>query len=274
MWLEDNVLTFATVNGAAIHYSLRRIPGRPTILFINSLGTDFRIWQPVIDRLGDKFGYLLSDKRGHGLSELGSAPQTIETYAEDLVALMDHADLGRVIICGLSIGGLIAHALFASRPDLIQRLIFCDTASKIGTADMWNGRIAAANGPGIASFSEGVMEKWFTPDFHRNRAAELVGYKSMLDRQSPAGYAAACAAIRDADFSAIAKKIDVPALVVVGDQDGSTPPALVEGLARSIAGARFEVIAGAAHIPCVEQPEVLARLIREFAADATSETAT
>lgn len=260
------MLAFARVNGIAIHHKYLPAAGRPTIIFSNSLGTDFRIWDAVIEQLGGDFGYLVYDKRGHGLSELGEAPGTIETHAADLAGLMDHLGIGRSVICGLSIGGVIAQCLYGRRPELIDGMILCDTASKIGTAEMWNGRINAALSSGIAGFADGVMEKWFTPKFHTTRGAELAGYKAMLIRQLPTGYAAACAAIRDADFSAVARTIKVPTLVVVGDQDGSTPPDLVEGLARSIPGARFEIIADAAHIPCVEQPLVLARLIRDFMA--------
>jgi len=259
---------FASINGISLHYRYEPALDRPTIVFANSLGTDFRIWQAVADRLAGKFGLVFYDKRGHGLSELDDAPATIETHAADLAALLDSLGIERTTICGLSIGGLIAQSLYKTRPSLIGRLILCDTAAKIGTAEMWNGRIEAALGPGIKSFADGVMEKWFTLVFHRDRSAELAGYKAMLCRQLPAGYAAACAAIRDADYSAHASVIAVPTLVVVGDQDGSTPPELVRGLAEAIPGARFEIITGAAHIPCVEQPEVLAGLIEGFITDA------
>lgn len=258
-------MAFERINGIAVHH---RLSGRqnPAIVFINSLGTDFRIWDSVVEEFEDEFRLLVYDKRGHGLTELGDAPPRMETYAADLAGLMEHCGIDGAILCGLSIGGLIAQALYATRPDLVHALVFCDTAHKIGTAEMWNGRIAAATGPGIDTLADGVMEKWFTPAFHRERAAELAGYRTMLERQSPAGYAMACAALRDADFTRTAQSIGVPSLVVVGDQDGSTPPELVESFARLVPGAGFEIIADAAHIPCVERPRELAALIRRFAA--------
>ena len=258
---------FANINGISLHYRCELAPSLPTLVFANSLGTDFRIWRDVADRLAGQFGLVLYDKRGHGLSELGDAPASIETHAADLSALLDHLGIERATICGLSIGGLIAQCLYKARPSLVEKLILCDTAAKIGTPEMWNGRIEAALGAGIKSFADGVMEKWFTPAFHNGRAAELAGYKAMLCRQLPEGYAAACAAIREADYIADTNAIAVPTLVVVGEQDGSTPPDLVRGLAQSIPGARFEIIAGAAHIPCVEQPDVLGGLITAFMAD-------
>ena len=255
---------FARINGASLHYRYRPRSGGPVLVFINSLGTDFRIWDDVAESLAGRFALLCYDKRGHGLSELGEAPATIATHAADLAGLLAHLQITKATLCGLSIGGLIAQGLYAARPELIERLILCDTAARIGTEQSWNDRIAATEGAGIASFADGVMEKWFTPDFHRLRAAELAGYWTMLCRQSPSGYAAACAALRDADYSANATAIAVPTLVVVGDQDGSTPPALVRGLAAAIPGARFSVVADAGHIPCVEQPEALTALISAF----------
>lgn len=258
-------MPFIRINDAVLHYRFEQsTAGLPPLVLINSLGTDFRIWTDLAEALAEDFSILLFDKRGHGLSELGTAPHRIETFAADLAGLMDRHGLKNAIVCGLSIGGLIAQSLYASRPDLIKTLIFCDTTHKIGTDEMWNGRISAANGPGIQSFADTVMEKWFTPDFHARRSAELSAYRTMLTRQSPAGYSAACAAIRDADFTETAKHIAIPALCVVGDQDGSTSPALVKSFADLIPGAQFEMIANAGHIPCVEQPEALADLIRSF----------
>lgn len=265
---EETGLPFHSINGAVHHYRLGGADAdRPAIVFANSLGTDLRIWDEVAPALGGDHRILTYDKRGHGLSELGDAPQDIGAYAADLAGLLEHCGISSTVICGLSIGGLIAQALYAQRPELVRGIVFCDTAHKVGSEEIWNGRIAAAASPGIESFADGVMEKWFTPAFHRDRAADLAGYRCMLARQSPAGYAAACAAIRDADFTGTAAHIRVPSLVVVGDQDGSTPPALVESFARMIPDARFEVIADAGHIPCVEQPAALVRLIRGFTAD-------
>jgi len=257
-------MNVARINGAFLHF--RHVPaeGKPTIVFINSLGTDMRIWDEVIRQLGDQFSFLTFDKRGHGLSELGEAPHSMETYAEDLAALLDHLGIRSATICGLSIGGLIAQCLCKSRPDLIKSLILCGTATRIGTSEMWEGRIEAVRSQGISALADAILANWFTPDFHRNRAGELALCRAMLTRQDSAGYAGACAALRDADFGAQAALIQVPTLCVVGDRDGSTPPQLVEQLARSIPGARFTVIPDAGHIPCVERPASLAGLITDF----------
>lgn len=258
-------MQFAHVNGVTIHYQVIGGPAdKPVIVFANSLGTDFRIWRDVIVRLAGDFPIVLYDKRGHGLSDVGNAPYSIEDHAADLAGLLDLLNVSQAIVCGLSVGGLIAQAMYQTRPDLVRALILCDTASKIGSAEMWNSRIEAVEEHGIASIIDAVMERWFTSLFRSPDNIAYRGYRNMLARQPVEGYAATCAAIRDADYTEAARRIAAPTLCIVGDQDGSTPPELVRSFAGLVAGAQFEIVKDAGHIPCVEQPEALADLIRTF----------
>jgi 3-oxoadipate enol-lactonase len=256
---------FAQINDIALHYQTIGGPaGKPVIVFANSLGTDFRIWRDVIVRLAGDFPIVTYDKRGHGLSDIGAAPDSIETHVDDLIGLLDHLAVKDAIICGLSVGGLIAQGLYKRRPDLVRALILCDTAHKIGTPDIWNGRITAIETNGIDTIADAILERWFTPSFRSAHALALAGYRNMLIRQPVAGYTTLCAAIRDADYTLAAGRITVPTICIVGDQDGSTPPDLVLSMAKLIPGARYEVIKDAGHIPCVEQPEILTEILRAF----------
>ncbi|EJT06662.1 3-oxoadipate enol-lactonase [Rhizobium sp. CCGE 510] len=258
-------MQFARINDVTIHYQVIGAPAdRPVIVFINSLGTDFRIWRDVVVRLAGDYAIVLYDKRGHGLSDVGQLPCSIEDHATDLAGLLDLLSVKNAVICGLSVGGLIAQSLYQRRPDLVGALILSDTAHKIGTAESWNARIAAVEKNGITSIVDQIMERWFTPAFRRPESTAYAGYCNMLTRQPLEGYIAACEAIRDADFTEAARRITVPTICIVGDQDGSTPPDLVLSTAKLIPGARYEVIADCAHIPCVEQPEALTAIIRTF----------
>lgn len=258
-------MQFLKVDDAVLHYQVIGGPeGGPVLVFANALGTDFRIWRDVIVRLVGKFTILTYDKRGHGLSETGEGPVTIERHAEDLAAIMDHLGFARSIICGLSVGGLIAQQLYADRRDLVGALILCDTAGKMGDADLWNQRIAAIDANGLAAMADGLTSEWFTPAFRAGHPDDLAGYRTMLERQSPRGYNATCAAIRDTDLREKARQIGVPALCVVGEYDSPTPPEAVRELAKSIPGSRFETIRDAGHLTCVESPERLADIIAAF----------
>lgn len=258
-------MSFAEINGITVHYELIGDPdAKNLVVFSNSLGTDFRIWLPLFDELSDEISVLLYDSRGHGLTGAGDGAFTMDDLVNDLIGLVDYLEINKAVFCGLSVGGIIVQGLWKKRPDLVKKLILCDTAPKIGTADSWNARIEAIRKGGLESISATVMERWFTPAFHEERPDELAGYRLMMERQPVAGYIYTCESIRDTDFSAIAPTIAVPTLCLVGDQDGSTPPDLVRAMAGAIPGARFEIIEGCGHIPCVEQPEKLVALLQTF----------
>jgi len=263
-------MNFLQVGDATLHYRAEGLgTGKPVIAFVNSLGTDIRIWDAVVAALAGDYAVVLHDKRGHGLSTAGAAPITIETHAADLLALLDHLGVERAVIWGLSVGGLIAQAVHGLRPELVAALVLSNTAHKIGTAEMWNARIAAIRADGLSSLIDTIMERWFTPAFRRADNALYAGCRAMLAGQPVDGYCGTCAAIRDADFTTVVAGIAVPTLCVGGDQDGSTPPALVRSLSALIPGSRYVEISDCGHIPCVEQPAAYAAAVRAFLADLT-----
>jgi len=258
-------LKFLKTGQTTIHYQvIKTEPNAPVLVFSNSLGTDFRIWDDVMENLRSDFTIVTYDKRGHGLSDIGSTPYVLDDHVDDLEALLDHLKCTQVILCGLSVGGLIAQGLYARRPDLVSALALCDTAHVIGTPAMWQQRIDALQAGGLAPMVDAVMERWFTPDFRQDENSVYQGCRTMFERQDLAGYIGTCAAIRDADLTAQAKNIKVPTLCLVGDQDAATPPALVQELADLIPNAHYQVIENAGHIPCVEQPKIFTAMIKEF----------
>ncbi|MDT8326974.1 MAG: 3-oxoadipate enol-lactonase, partial [Roseovarius sp.] len=249
-------LTFAKPGDVTLHYHLRPgAPGARPVVFLNSLGTDFRIWQGVVDRLGD-MSVLMMDKRGHGLSDAGEA--SIAGLAGDVSDLMDHLGLSNALICGVSVGGMIAQALAAARPDLVAGLVLCNTGAKIGDAAFWNARIETVQASGLDAMADAILERWFSPGFRANKPAELAGYRNMLSRTTATGYAATCAAIRDADLRESTRMITVPTTCIGGTEDLSTPPDLVTALAGMIPDATLTIIDDVGHLPCIEAPEVVA----------------
>lgn len=261
-------MQFFKNDGISIHYQLiGAAEGKPAIVFSNSLGTDFRIWRDVIVRLVGDYQIVLYDKRGHGLSDIGSSPYAMDDHISDLEALMDLLKLENAIICGLSVGGLIAQGLFHKRPELVRALILADTAARIGSDEMWNSRIESIAQNGMASLTDGVMEKWFTEDFRKDDNAEYCGYRNMFERTPEAGYVGTSVAIRDCDFTAQAKDITVPTLMIVGAEDGATPPELVLKTARLIPDARYQPIPKCGHLPCVEKPVEMTDIIKAFVED-------
>ncbi len=255
-----------SVGTAELHVDARLVPGRPVLVLVNSLGTDLRIWDEVVGALGTSCGTVRYDKRGHGLSASGEPPYRLDDHVDDLAGLLDALAVEKAVVCGLSVGGMIALSLADRRPDLVSGLVLCDTAHRIGSPDQWNPRIDAVLAGGVEAIAESVLERWFTPSFRHSFPQRCSGYRRMLTSTPPGGYAGTCAAIRDADLSDAAGRIAVPTLCLVGDQDVATPPVLVRSLAERIGGAAFATIADAGHLPCIEQAERLAGHLRDFLA--------
>lgn len=256
-------MTFSAVNGATLHMHFHPgIPGKHGIVFANSLGTDFRIWDNVRAQLAPSIPTLTMDKRGHGLSD--TTPANMETHIADLAALMDQVGMRDAIICGVSVGGMIAQGLATARPDLVAGLMLCNTAAKIGDADGWNTRISAVLGPGLPPIADAVLERWFSPGYRNDNPVALAGWGNMLTRTPADGYAATCAAIRDTDLTQSTATLRVPTVCVAGSDDLATPPALVETLCTLMPHAEYHCIDGVGHLPCIETPDRIASLLTKL----------
>ncbi len=238
--------------------------GAPTLVFTNSLGTDFRVWDPLLGHLPAGCRLLRHDQRGHGLSDCPPGPYRIEALADDLAALLDEQAVERAVLVGLSVGGMVAQAYAARDPGRVAALVLCDTAHRIGSAEMWQQRIDALGAGGIEALAPAILERWFSAHFREQRPAELAVWRNMLLRTPLEGYVATCAAIRDADLTEAAGSLSMPALCLVGSEDGATPPALVRELAGLLPNARFAEIPDAGHLPSVEAPTLMGRLITDF----------
>jgi len=257
-------MEFASINKVNLHYKWIDNKKDITFLFINSLGTDFRIWDAVIPFLTGYGNILLYDKRGHGLSDVMLNTSSLNDFADDAIGLIDHLKINRCVVVGVSVGGMIAQILASRIPGKIERLILCDTRHIIGNEEGWNTRIQQVKELGLSEISESVMQRWFPETFRKGNVITFSGLKNMLERTPALGYIQTCAAIRDADLTDIAQQIRIPTLCVVGSEDKSTLPEEVKNLSDLVEGSRYEIIESSGHIPCVDNPEILSKLIIDF----------
>ncbi|MGH1351631.1 MAG: alpha/beta fold hydrolase, partial [Methyloligellaceae bacterium] len=221
---------YTTINDTALFYDVRSCAGRPYLVFINSLGTDARIWNSVIAELGSSFNIITIDKPGHGLSGDGPESCSIEQYASYVAGLLDFLKVDKAYVCGISIGGLIAQALYHLNPDRIAGMVLSNTGLKIGDDDTWNSRISTIKSQGLTSISAGVMERWFSASYIQKLQHEISAYQRMFSSTSDKGYIAACIALRDADLTDKAGNIHVPVTCIASDEDISTPVDMVTAL--------------------------------------------
>ncbi len=254
------------LDDVTLHVKRDGTPGGPPVVFANSLGTDLRLWDDVVALLPDGLDIVRYDKRGHGLSTCPPAPYAMGGLIHDAERLIEALGLKDVVFAGISIGGMIAQGLAAKRPDLVRAVVLSNTAPKIGTRALWQERIAQVAGPGLEAMSGTIMERWFAKGFRESPA--VTPWRRMVEITPRDGYAGCCSAIAGTDFYTTTADLRLPAQVIAGDADGSTPPDLVRELAELIPGARYDLIRGAGHLPCVEKPgdyaEILARFLRDI----------
>ncbi len=239
--------------------------GAPALVFAHALGTDLSIWDGVLAQLPRRFRVLAYDQRGHGGSDTPAPPYAMGALVRDCEALMDHFALKDAVIIGVSLGGLVAQGLAVKRLDLVRGVVLSNTAARIGTPEMWQTRMLEIRETGLDAYVDGAMQRILGVGYRTNPALPYL--RDLLTRTAPDGWLGCAAAIAGADFYTTTASLRLPALVIAGANDGSTPPDLVRETAELIPGHRFALMRGAGHLPMVEKPAEYAALLETFLAE-------
>jgi 3-oxoadipate enol-lactonase len=235
----------------------------PVVVLSNSLGTTHRMWDEQLPALAERFRVLRYDTRGHGDSAAPPGPYSIEGLAGDALALLDELGIERVSWCGVSLGGMTGLWLAANAPERIERLVPCCTAAYLPPADAWTDRAATVRAEGMAAVADAVLERWFTPDLADREPDTVERFRTELLQTPPEGYAGCCEAIAGHDVRGLLASISAPTLVIAGEEDPATPPALGEEIAGGVPGARFEVVPHGRHLANVERADAVTPMLLE-----------
>jgi 3-oxoadipate enol-lactonase len=247
----------------SIHYTLEGPPGAPLLVFSNSLGADLSMWDAQAPVFLKSFRILRYDNRGHGHSNPPKGPYSLEDVANDAALLLAHVGATSVHFCGLSLGGMVGMWLATHRPELIDRLILCNTSSLLGPRENWDARVAAVNEGGMQAIVNATMGRWFTEDFRNSSPNVIAPVEQSFLKVSVEGYTGCCAAIRDMDQREAISGIGSPTLVIAGTHDPATPPAMGQYIADTIPGARYAELP-TAHLSNIEAAPAFNMLVWEF----------
>jgi 3-oxoadipate enol-lactonase len=244
----------------------------PVVVLSHALGCDLQMWDGVAAALQGRYTVLRYDHRGHGRSPAPDGAYRIDDLADDAAAFIRaHADGGPVHFVGLSMGGMTAQSLAARHPALVRSITIANSASHYGEAAQagWQTRIDTVLAKGMESIADGVLQRWFTPEFRADHvhggSANVAAMRAVLVATAAAPYAAACAAVAYIDLDKGNRSIACPALVLAGSRDEATPPALSQVMAKTIPGAQLASI-DAAHLSAVEKPAEFAHIVGTFLA--------
>ena len=254
-------------DGIRLHY-VQVGQGIP-LLLVHGYPLDHMLWQPQLDQLSDIAQVIAPDLRGFGQSDAPDGIYTMEAYADDLAALLDTLKIERAVVCGLSMGGYIVLAFWKKHASRVRGLILVDTRSGADAPAARQGRLDMAEQVkrhGTKPAADAMLPRVLAETTRQSRPDLIELAHAMMLRQPPAGIIGAQLGMAERpDSTPTLPTINVPTLVVFGDQDVITP-AETEGrsLAAAIPGAKLVVIPNAGHLSNLEQPQVFNVAVREF----------
>jgi 3-oxoadipate enol-lactonase len=264
--LKETAVGFVQLADGELNYQLDGPQDAPVLVLSNSLGTDLHMWDQQIPAFAEHFRVLRFDTRGHGRSLVTPGPYSIEQLGHDVLALLDALHIERAHFCGLSMGGLIGQWLGINAGERLRKLVVCNTAAKIGDPSVWNPRIETVlrDGPAaMVALRDASIARWFTADFAQAHPQQAKQITDMLAATSPQGYAANCAAVRDADLREQLSSIKVPMLVICGTEDAVTPPAGGHFIQEQVQGAEYAEFY-AAHLSNVQAGAAFSDRVLDF----------
>ena len=256
-------------NGITMHCELSGKEDGQVVMLSQSLASSLGMWQPQMDLLTPHFRVLAYDTRGHGYSEATEPPYTLAQLGEDAVALMDALDIDTVHWVGLSMGGMIGQCIALAHPDRFKSLSLCDTAAALPKeADpIWQERIDLARKEGMAPMAQSTLERWFTPPFLALNPPVVEVIRKHLLATPVDGYIGCSEAIRRLDYLERLSEIQLPTLIMVGEDDPGTPVEASRAMHERIPHARLVVLPQAAHLSNIEQNEAFNHALLAFLTD-------
>ncbi|MGH2755417.1 MAG: alpha/beta fold hydrolase [Actinomycetota bacterium] len=257
-----------TVNGVDINYRDTGGAGTP-VLLIHAFPLNGEMWEPQIESLGDRFRFIAPDLKGFGGS---SAPEdrsayTLDSYADELAGLLDALGIDKATVAGLSMGGYIAFAFLRRHPQKVAALVLADSCAEadppegIERRSAQQEQVASEGTAGLIDALTGALLSEPT----REKKPEVVERAKALMDNPPAGFVGGLEAIKGRpDSTGDLVGINVPTLVIVGENDALTPPDASRKMHEHIGGSRLVVIPEAGHLSNIEAPEAFNGALAEF----------
>ncbi len=264
--LTQDSLMFFHANSLRLAYDDRGT-GLP-LVFLHAFPLNRSMWAPQVAVLSQHFRTIAIDLRGHGESDAPLWNFSLDDYADDVRALLDYLDIPQAVLVGLSMGGYVSFAFSRKYGNRLKALVLADTRAQADSPEGRTGRFHLAQtayGQGTGAVAETMLPKLLGPTSLKNKS-DLVEFVRRTIHHTPvSGILVDLMAMADrADSVAHLRTITCPTLVVVGQEDHTTPLADAQLMAAAIPGARLAVIPAAGHLSNLEQPDVFNDLVQDF----------
>lgn len=240
-------------------------PGGPLVLLLHSLAMDRTMWAELLPHLDAGARVVACDLAGHGRSPRVT-DLTVEGMADDVAGLLQELAPGPAVVVGLSLGACVAQVLAVRHRDLVAAVGLLNTTCWYGAdaAQRWRERAQLARERGLDSLADVQRARWFTPEFDARRPEVADRLLEVLAANDIDCYEATCRALGAFDFRDEVRRVDVPAAVLTGEQDTTTPPAYARDLHGRIAGSTITILPECAHMSAVQRPAEVAGLVDDL----------
>jgi 3-oxoadipate enol-lactonase len=259
---------FAQINGIRLSYNDHGSREGNAVVFLHGFPFNQSMWSDQVGLLKERFRVITYDHRGLGESGIGDGQFTLEFLVDDLIALLDHLNIQKAILCGLSMGGYVALRAVERNPERIQALVLCDTRSEADSNLAKIGRSSSINiikNEGLSKFSESFLVNIFAAASLRNHPDRVERVRRMILDNNPLGVCGMLLALASrTNTTSALPQVRIPTLVLVGEKDTITPPSAAENLKFHIPLAQMAVIPNAAHMSNIENPDLFNQHLTHF----------
>ncbi len=256
------------VRSSDIEISYQVMGHGPDVVLLHPFPAHHGVWTPAAVLLESRYRLIVPDLRGHGESGAGEGPATMEKHVADIARVMDEAGVGKAVMAGESIGGYILFEFWRRLRERVSGLILCNTKAGADNDEARANRLKSAEEVekrGVEWFLENMIPKLLGQTTRTNRPDLVETARTMMMKMSPAGIAAVQRGMAARpDSVATLATIDVPTLLITGEEDVLTGVQEAELMQRNIRGSVMRVIAKAGHYAVFERHEEGARLMRQF----------
>ena len=247
-----------TVNDITVSYNDDGQDGAPVIIFIHGFPFNKSMWDKQFNALKNNYRVIAYDVRGHGNSDAGTGDFSIELFVKDLLNFMDELNIDKAMLCGLSMGGYIALNAIQKYPDRFDALILSDTNCIADTPEVKEKRmktIASIKKDGVEKFAEESIKNLFAPNSFGTKVKEIAAVREMImNTPKQSLYKTLRAFYERKETCSKLQDINVPVLIMVGNEDKITPPAAAELMHEKIKDSLLFIVEHAGHLSNLENP--------------------
>jgi len=240
----------------------------PDVVLLHPFPAHREFWRPVAESLADEYRLIMPDLRGHGDSSTGEGPATMEKHAADLERVCDETGVGRAVFAGVSIGGYVLFEFWRRNRARFSGLLLSDTKAAADTDEARASRLQSADDVekyGPEKFIDELTPRLLGDTTRTTRPDRVDAARQMMRKATVQGIAAVQRGMASRpDSTPTLATIDVPTLLVFGDEDVLTTPAEGRAMQQQLAGSKLQIIPRAGHYAIFEQPDDAVRILRPW----------